>query len=145
MNIPQNIQHLIKNLREQDNRMTSNPIFMAQKKETTYGFDSGWADEFIWVDRGDEVYDEELISKLNWKDENYEEIDPRYYKSYFKTDWVNVQPFFTEDAANNYIQTNGHNLGGAENCRVYVESGWRNDEWAMVRDYFLTLDAKEGD
>lgn len=145
MNIPKNIQKLIKNLREQDNRITNIPIFMVQRKERKYGFDNGYADNHIWLDRGDEVYDEELITELNRKDFDYEDINSRYYKCYYQDDWINVQPFFTEVAANEYIACNGHNLGGRENCRIYVESGYRNAEWQMIRDYFLTLDAKEVD
>jgi hypothetical protein len=144
MNIPENIQKLIKNLREQDGRMTFNPIFMVQRKEREYGFSGDYADDYIWLDLGDEVCDEELIAELNRKDSDYEDIDPRYYKCYYKDDWINVQPFFTEVAANEYLDCNAHNLGGRENCRIYVESGYRNSEWKMIRDYFLTLDVKEG-
>lgn len=144
-NIPKNIQKLIKNLREQDNRITSNPIFMVQRKERTYGFDMNYSDDHIWLDRGDEIYDEELIAELNRKDENYDDIDSRYYKCYYRDDWINVQPFFTEVAANQYLDINAHNLDGRENCRIYVESGYRNEEWRIIRDYFLTLGAKEGD
>jgi hypothetical protein len=145
MNIPLNIKKLIKNLREQDNRITFNPQFMVQRKERTYGFDSNCSDNYIWLDRGDEVCDEDLIAELNRKDSDYEDIDSRYYKCYYRDDWINVQPFFTEVAANEYISCNGHNLGGRENCQIYVESGYRNTEWEMIRDYFLTLDSKEGD
>ena len=130
------IKELIKNLREQDNRITENPIFMLQVKERIYGFDDGYSDNHIWLDRGDEIYDEDLIAELNQKDENYDEIDKRYYKCYYREEWLNKMPFFTEVGAKNYIAINGHNLG---EHRIYVESGYRNAEWAMIREYFLTL------
>ncbi len=130
------IKQLIESLRTQDNRITANPIFMVQQKDRTYGFDSSYSDEFIWIDRGDEVYDEDLIAELNHKDEEMEDIDKRYYKCYYRDHWLAVQPFFTEVAAKNYLQINGHNLHEA---RIYVESGYRNYEWQAIREYFLNL------
>jgi hypothetical protein len=130
------LAELIKNLREQDNRITANPIFMVQSLNRNYGYDDGYGSGHIWLDRGDEIYDEDLIKELDRKDEEYEEIDSRYYKCYYRDEWINKQPFFTEAAAKEYIRVNGHNL-----CepRIYVESGWRNDEWNFIREYFLSL------
>jgi excinuclease UvrABC helicase subunit UvrB len=133
------IKELIKNLREQNNRITANPIFTVQRKERIYGLDSSYSDDHIWLDQGDEIYDEDLIMELNRKDYDFEDIDKRYYKCYYRDEWINVQPFFTEVAANRYLDINGHNLGGRENCRIYVESGYRNAEWQAIREYFLNL------
>lgn len=48
--------------------------------------------------------------------------------------WQNVQPFFTEEAADSYIALNGHNL---KTPRTYVESGYRNAEWIALRALFI--------
>lgn len=138
--IPESIKEIIKNLKTQDNRITNLPIFTVQKKETIYGFDDSFSSDFIWVDDGEEVCDEDLLVILNKKDEEFEAIDSRYEKRYYITQWINIQPFFTEIGAQNYINCNGHNLGGAENCRIYVESGWRNQEWQDVREFLLSLE-----
>jgi hypothetical protein len=143
--IPESIRKIIKNLRGQDGRCTNLPIFCVQKKERTYGFDPHWSDEFIWMDRSEEVYDEDLLAVLNKKDEMHDDIDYRFYKCYYRDTWLSVQPFLTEVGAQAYIDCNAHNLGGKENCRIYVESGWRNAEWQEIRSFLLTLDAKATD
>lgn len=104
-------------LRTQDNRITSHPIFFVQQKRRFYGV--GGTDNKVWMRDG-------------------EECDPHTRGSvlvgYIDT-WVNVQPFFTEAGAKSYLECNGHNL---KEPRIYVESGWRNEEWQAVRNFLIT-------
>jgi hypothetical protein len=53
------------------------------------------------------------------------------------TVYVNIQPFFTEKAAQEYINANRHNL---VEPRIYVESGYRNYEWQAVRTLLKTME-----
>ena len=44
--------------------------------------------------------------------------------------WKFVTVFFTNDAAEKFIDDNYHNYN---NLRVYIASGWGNPEWQAVR------------
>lgn len=138
MTIPDTIIRIAENLRTQDNRITSDPIFIVQQKTRVWLGDSGdYSDTHIWVNSDwDEVYDEDKIAELNVLDENGEDIPERYYKSYYRDEWRAVQPFFTEAGAQAYIAINGHNL---TEPRIYVESGWRNAEWQELREWLMSL------
>jgi len=144
MNIPKNIQKLIKNLREQDNLGTNLPQYIVQTKERIYYCDYGSGD-YVWVDEdfneADEDKQKELGEQNDWQ-LSYENAQEGWHKVPYKDIWHNKQPFFTHVAAQEYIDGNKHNL---IEPRIYVESGYCNTEWQMIRDYFLTLDAKEGD
>jgi len=52
----------------------------------------------------------------------------------FRWRWEFVQAFFTRQAAEEYLQSQAHNLGEA---RVYVESAYRNREWQRLRELLL--------
>lgn len=148
------IKELIKNLREQDNRITFNPIFVVQVKNRIYGMDSGYNSQgYIWVRNDDwvDIDDDELIEKLDdiedhsWEyssDSEEVKLLGEYTKVYYQDLWENKMPFFTEKAAEQYIRINGHNM---KEPRIYVESGYRNAEWELIREYFLNLDKKEGE
>jgi len=143
-NIPENIQKLIKNLREQDNLATHLPQYIVQTKERIYYCDDCSGD-YIWMDRDYNEADDEKYRELDEQDEwqlSYENVQEGWHKVPYKDIWHNKQPFFTRVAAQEYIDGNEHNMNEP---RIYVESGYRNAEWQMIRDYFLTLDAKEGD
>lgn len=135
------------NLRTQDPRMTSNPIFVVQQKRRIYNLEE--SDTYIWIDTRDgEEVDEETAVHLeaadSWnRDPNTHPtgiIIDDYRKSYYRDEYVFVQPFFTEAGAKRYIEINGHNL---REPRIYVEGGWRNEEWETVRE-FLKTQTKEG-
>lgn len=143
------------NLHTQDNRITANPIFLVQQKHRTGGFEESYADQHVWIRDGEEVDD--VIAALldeadktgssvithpddeDRLDKTVREVDD-YRKVYYRDEYVFVQPFFTEHGAQEYIRANGHNL---REPRIYVESGYRNAEWAAVREY-LMAQAKEG-
>ena len=54
---------------------------------------------------------------------------------------VNVQPFFTNVAAEEYIVGERHHL---DSPQVYVASGYRNEEWQAVRAVLLDDDSQLG-
>jgi hypothetical protein len=144
MNIPLNIQKLIKNLREQDNLATHLPQYIVQTKERIYYCDDGSGD-YVWVDEDFNEADDDKQKELDEQDEcqlSEENVDEGWHKVYYKDIWYSKQPFFTHVAAQEYIDGNKHNMNEP---RIWVESGYRNAEWEMIRDYFLTLGAKEED
>jgi len=122
------------NLHTQDNRITANPIFLVQQKHRVYGLEE--SDQYIWIDpSGEEVDDPDEIAQLDFKDEGGD-LDGDYRKSYYRDEYVFVQPFFTEHGAQAYIKVNGHNL---REPRIYVEGGYRNAEWELVRTHLMGL------
>lgn len=92
--IPEAILEIARNLRAQDNRMTSHPIYMVQEYR---GPADGW--------------------------------------------WT-IQPFFTEVEAKAFTNdpSNRRNNG---KMRVYVESGYRNEEWQLIRNWLIGLGADD--
>ncbi len=127
------------NLHTQDNRITANPIFLVQQKRRVYGFEE--SDSYIWVDENDcEEVDDEKHAELEEADVHDHHHDGSttegYRKSYYVDEYVFVQPFLTEHGANEYLKTNAHNL---REPRIYVESGYRNEEWRMVREHLMGL------
>lgn len=131
------IAQLIENLKTQDSRMTNLPIFFVQVKNRVWGVEELASTGYVWVDEDwEEVEDEKLIQNLEEGNPDYHQIYESYNQSYYRDEWINKQPFFTEAAAKEYIRINGHNL-----CepRIYVESGYRNAEWELIRQYFLNL------
>ena len=101
----------------------------------------------MYADEFDEV-DCELAM---WLEDEYQEtyrVPGDYYRLYYRDRWQHVMPFFTERAANRYIEENKHNLAGRtgnpEHVRVYVESGYRNKEWEAIRELLMALETVPG-
>lgn len=138
----------------QDNRATSHPIFMVQRYDRIWS-DSDYAEKYMWMthdydgeadaetsaqldtlerdkfhgfgpDDEDDATDDESVFLKDWR------------KVYYTETWLSVQPFFTERAAEAYITSNGHNLKKyGQRARIYVESGYRNEEWIALRAAFI--------
>jgi hypothetical protein len=127
------IAHL---LRAQDNRSTADPMFVVQKSVREYGFDSAYTDKYVWMSHANDghIARGKLRKRLEAGDASG--ACATYEKVYFKSKWRTVQWFFTEEAANDYITENTHNLG---KCRVYVTSLNRNQEMRLIRDYLISL------
>ena len=115
------LEVVAEHLRTQDNQITANPIFVIQQRIREYGFEPRWAEGTAWLDDdGQEITaDTKEATETGYRDR-----------------WEFVQPFFTEVAAKAYIKANQHNLG---ECRVFVASGFRNHEWAMVRELLCNI------
>ncbi len=133
------------NLRTQDNRITANPIFMVQVKVSHLGTPDN-DDPHYWVNNDWERVDDDISKLLDEAEESglNEWVHPdepdrkRYLKGYTKVHYVDVyqhhMPFFTEHGANEYLKINKHNL---REPRIYVESGYRNAEWELVRQHLM--------
>lgn len=126
------IKQIARNILNQDNRMTSNPIFVVQQKRIIYGLDDG--DEAIWVDDDfDEVLGEERIElETRYGNGDIGERHGDYTRVYVQVFWDHVTSCFTEQGAKDYIAANGYNL---KEPRIYVETGYRNEEWQIIREF----------
>ena len=121
-------------LRTQDNRITRDPIFTVQQLRKDV-CPEDYGDGYEWVDpdsdyRTADSQEGEELDRL--ESEGADTGD--WIKGYYKERWEFVQPFFTETAAQAYIDCNGHNL-----ChpRIYVISAFRNFEWQAVRNSLM--------
>jgi len=118
-------------LKTQDNRSTADPIFLVQEKERVYGMDTEYAPETCY-------YDSENYCEIS--EEEYEALDGEGSVDYigFFDQWRIIQPFFTEKAAQQYIDGNYYRHKGE--LRIYADSLYRNSEMKMIRDYILNLE-----
>jgi len=114
------LKELKAKLLQQDNYATALPMYTVQQKRTIIGVSPDYTEKFIYVNsHGDEV------------DEN----DDSAQKVGIVEIWEFVTTFFTEDACKKYIADNKHNLNEA---RMYVDSGYRNAEWELIRNLILS-------
>jgi hypothetical protein len=141
-----------KEILSQDNLCTANPIFLVQRRKTIYGMDLDYSDEVIWL--GDDCYEfpKEIQKQLTEAWDNNQEtvrIDGEDYDLHDLTrtakmeTWEDIQPFFTNKAALEYIESNAHRHGGKDELRVYIECAFRNEEWQTVRNYLIKLAQEE--
>ena len=135
----ENIRKIAELIKTQDNRITDQPIFIVQRERRDYGYDSGWADDYVWCNIADSEEcieeEDEQYEVLNNQDENGE-IDSDWYRCYYKKRWEYVTACFTEQGCKDYIAANGHNLG---KTRIYADGSYRNFEFREVRDFLLSL------
>ena len=131
--IDMDIKEIAFNIRNQDNRITANPIFMVQVRVEICGLENGYEDHIKVIDEDHDEIDppdgmDSYSSLADWH-EQQEELGHTLVGCRYE--WHNKQPFFTEVGAQRYIDRNRHNLG---KTRIYVESGYRNDEWEAIRE-----------
>lgn len=122
-------------LRTQDNRITRDPIFFVQGRLRIYGLDPKFSEGHVWMNfeeereaDADEVAELEAAVAPPWA--------PKWSKVGFYDVWENLQPFFTEDGAREYLRgahTHHHHAA----FRIYVDSAHRNPEWRAVRGLLL--------
>jgi hypothetical protein len=129
------LEDLATKLREQDNVCTSYPIYTVQEQVTINGLDTAYTGEIGWFYDGemvgDTAFDEPTHSELEAAHDRGEDPPDEYIRTGIAHYWHMIEPFLTMDAANNYIQSNGHRHSGE--LRVYVESAHRNPEMRELR------------
>ena len=148
--IPDALLEISRKLHNQNNRITSHPIFQVRKLREVYNVEHDDSQGWVWLDdRNHLVTDADLIAALDRgvEEDGFDfgysvtdtENDVTYRRSYFRTKEVTVEgaTFFTQDAADAYIKANQKRHD--EKLYVFVESGWRNPEWQQVRDFLLSL------
>ena len=144
-------------LKTQDNRITADPIFIVQERHRVYGMDSDYADDYHYewldVDSGDRIpATPEQSIKLDRRRAG--DLPTRVYcdnvgesllfeRVWYTDIWINVQPFFTEAAAQTWIKCNQHNY--ERPLRVYAESAYNNPEWKAIRKWLMLKARSESD
>lgn len=137
--IPPELLAIANNIATQDNRITSHPVFAVQQIREYVGHPDYNSDRIVWTrdHYGEHI---EIDSELRIK--RLEELHKwgREVEGYTRHSMIRVWEFvtccFTEAGAKEFIRINGHNL---KEPRIYVYSGWRNEEWQMIRDWLLQL------
>ena len=135
------LKRIAERMRGQDNRTTSHPIFMVQQKRRIYGVEFGYEEGRVWLYDGVEVANDQkgLDNFLRENELDEDECMDRggLIEMGYRDIWESVQPFFSQKAADRYIERNRHNL---TEPRVYIYSAYRNEEWQAVRDVLLKIE-----
>lgn len=128
-----NILKIKKNLSEQDNRLTKDPMFCVQKCVRDVGYSPDYAEDTVWI---------------NMESGEYEEVEPDAQGAEefgYIIRWETVMVCFTEQGCKDYLEKNGHNIShGAYQgqVRIFVESFNRCSEMQSIRDFLLQLNGK---
>ena len=132
--IPAEFYQIAKNLREQDNRWTDQPMFVVFQKREIIGSDDHDPSRIGWVMDGEEV-DELRAKRLEILYQHCR--DTRGYERYAMQEIdVFVTACFTEQGCKDYLQRNGHNL---RQPYIYADGSYRNDEYRAVRNWLMSL------
>lgn len=101
-------EDLGRRLLSQNNRATVHPIFLVQQKRRVYGFDPQYGGDTVWLHCDGAEATAEEAEELNEKLEDGEDPPGEWCFTGFVDEWDFVQCFFTEDAANHFIEANRH-------------------------------------
>lgn len=126
-------------LETQDNAATAHPIYIVQSRRRIYGFDPDYADAPTWIaaDEPVEATPEEAAEvEAEYEETGVERED--WTRTAYQDTWEAVTVCLTRAAAEQYIERQRHNLS---HPRVYVESGYRNNEWIALRAELKALAA----
>lgn len=134
-----------KNLKEQDNRCTADPIFCVQVCKRVAPILPSYSNEVCFLDNeNQEVYYPDSPDPERWKElrKLYDEAEfPKNIEvGGFYEIWETVQTFFTQKGAEDYLRINGHNLQYGFGTRIYVESLYRNEEMKTIREFLKNHD-----
>ncbi len=145
-------------LNNQDCRATSHPIWQVRDKNEIVGVDPDYHNYgYVWINQDDcEHYYEtdnamraylienggDSSEDIKWQQEVVVK-GQTFKRLYHMITHVIISTHFTEQAANDYIKQNRHNLNEPY---TYVDSQWRCHEWIDVVDMLKTgkLILKEG-
>ena len=136
------LRKISERMKGQDNRITSHPIFVVQQRRRICGMDTQWGGDVTWLFDGEEIIDanDDQIQKVKEYYEEHGEEPEGWVRTGYVDIWEMVQHFFSQKAADEYIERNRHNM---TDPRVYVGSARRNNEWQAVRSVLLDLQDNE--
>lgn len=115
----------------QSNEATAHPIFFVEQTVRVWGIDSAYTDTFIWLDEEGGMEDQAGLEAAFARGDA---VTGAYRVGYRDT-WERVTACLTRNGADEYIRVNGHNL--SRPVRVFVGSGYRNEEWIGLRAHFM--------
>lgn len=116
-------------LKTQDNRCTSNPMFCVQERRRLVGMDAGYTDNLCWHDCANDetIYDDDVDFKGPPEGEEWDRFG-------YIDQWFTVMVAFTQAGCEEYLRQNGHNL---KSPRIYVESFNRCPEMIAIRNSLI--------
>lgn len=127
------------NIRTQDNRITSDPMFCVyQKREIVVDADYDH-DRIVWVDEDGNEANKRQSRRLELLHENFREPPEKWRRVAVKDIDEFVTCCFTEQGCKDYLAVNGHNL---RLPFIYVKSGFRNAEYIGIRNWFAGIRIK---
>lgn len=127
------------NIRTQDNRITSDPMFCVyQKCEIVVDADYDY-DRIVWVDEDGNEANKRQSRRLELLHENFREPPEKWRRVAVKDIDEFVTCCFTEQGCKDYLAANGHNL---RLPFIYVKSGFRNAEYIGIRNWLAGIRIK---
>ncbi|EFO4518680.1 ead/Ea22-like family protein [Escherichia coli] len=127
------------NIRTQDNRITSDPMFCVyQKREIVVDADYDY-DRIFWVDEDGNEANKLQSRRLELLHENFREPPEKWRRVAVKDIDEFVTCCFTEQGCKDYLAANGHNL---RLPFIYVKSGFRNAEYIGIRNWLAGIRIK---
>ncbi|HAW3494334.1 TPA: ead/Ea22-like family protein [Escherichia coli] len=127
------------NIRTQDNRITSDPMFCVyQKREIVVDADYDH-DRIVWVDEDGNEANKRHSRRLELLHENFREPPEKWRRVAVKDIDEFVTCCFTEQGCKDYLAVNGHNL---RLPFIYVNSGFRNAEYIGIRNWLAGIRIK---
>lgn len=127
------------NIRTQDNRITSDPMFCVyQKREIVVDADYDY-DRIVWVDEDGNEANKSQSRRLELLHENFREPPEKWRRVAVKDIDEFVTCCFTEQGCKDYLAVNGHNL---RLPFIYVKSGFRNAEYIGIRNWLAGIRIK---
>lgn len=134
---------IARDMETQDNAATENPIFAVMEKEIIYGMDSSYTDNYEWRHKNypDWIANEAealLLEQMEASGEDSVEIGEETFffegweRVYYTTRGRVVTTCLTRAGCEEYLNQNKHNL---DEPYIFVMSGYRNDEWKMIRRF----------
>ena len=132
LQIPESFKTISDNIRTQDNRATSHPLFaVMQKREIVVDGDYDH-DRFVWVDEEGQEATDHQKRRLDLFIKNFREPPEKWRHLAVKEINEFVTACFTEQGCKDYLDANGHNL---RYPFIYAFSAYRNAEFIAVREW----------
>ncbi|EPO6586166.1 ead/Ea22-like family protein [Enterobacter hormaechei] len=133
---PDSFKIIGENIRTQDNRITSEPMFCVfQKREIVVDEDYD-CDRIVWVDEEGCEATERKRMRLELLHDNCRETPDKWRRIAVKDIDDFVTCCFTEQGCKDYLACNGHNL---RLPFIYVKSGFRNAEYIGIRNWLAGI------
>ncbi|HEL4007302.1 TPA: ead/Ea22-like family protein [Escherichia coli] len=136
---PDSFGIIVENIRTQDNRITSDPMFCVyQNREIVVDADYDY-DRIVWVDEDGNEANKRQSRRLELLHENFREPPEKWRRVAVKDIDEFVTCCFTEQGCKDYLAANGHNL---RLPFIYVKSGSRNAEYIGIRNWLAGIRIK---
>jgi hypothetical protein len=123
---------IAENIRTQDNRVTSDPMFCVYQKREIVAHEDYDHDRIVWIDEDGNEATERQRRRLELLHENFRDAPEKWRRVAVKEIDEFVTCCFSEKGCKDYLECNGHNL---RLPFIYVKSGFRNAEYIGIRNW----------